>query len=88
LKEPLSKIIKEGEIECSAPIRPEGEKKRGRLKWSKARNLLERQKNFEKDTLRFMDNELVPFTNNALTLLFLGKDPDFMTADVNSSANQ
>lgn len=49
------KIIKEGEIECPAPIRPEGEKKRGRLKRSKARNLLERLKGFEKDTLRFMD---------------------------------
>ncbi len=126
------KIIKEGEMECSAPIRPEGIKKRGRLKRSKARNLLERLKNFEEDTLRFMDNELVPFTNNqgerdlrmtkvhqkiagcfrssegakffcrirsyistckkqgvsaneALTLLFLGKYPDFITADVNGS---
>lgn len=33
------KIIKEGEEECPAPIRPEGVKKRGRLKRSKARNL-------------------------------------------------
>ena len=128
------KIIKEGELECPAPIRPEGKKKRGRLKRSKARNLLERLKKFEKDTLRFMDNEIVPFTNNqgerdlrmtkvhqkisgcfrssegakffcrirsyistcgkkglsandALTLLFLGKCPDFMTADMNSSDN-
>ena len=128
------KIINEGEIECPAPVRPEGEKKRGRLKRSKARNLLERLKGFEKDVLRFMDNELVPFTNNqserdlrmtkvhqkiagcfrspegskffcrirsylstckkqgvsaneALTLLFLGKYPDFVTIDVNSSTN-
>lgn len=124
------KIIKEGEIECPAPIRPEGAKKRGRLKRSMARNLLERLKNFEADVLRFMDSEVVPFTNNqgekdlrmtkvhqkiagcfrspegskffcrirsyistcrkqgvsandALTLLFLGKYPDFMMADVN-----
>lgn len=128
------KIIKEGELECPAPIRPEGKKKRGRLKRSKARNLLERLKNFEEDALRFMDNEHVPFTNNqgerdlrmtkvhqkisgcfrsyegskffcrirsyistcskqgvsaneALTLLFLGKYPDFMTVDVNSSTS-
>jgi len=120
---PQNKIIKEGE------------KKRGRPKRLKARNFLERLKKFEEDTLRFMDNEIVPFTNNqgerdlrmtkvhqkisgcfrssegakffcrirsyistcgkkglsandALTLLFLGKDPDFMTADVNSSAYQ
>ncbi|MGK0442839.1 MAG: transposase, partial [Pseudohongiellaceae bacterium] len=31
---------------------------------SKARNLLERFINFEGDVLRFMDNEIVPFTNN------------------------
>ena len=125
------KIIKEGEIECPAPIRPEGKKKRGPLKRSKARNLLERLKDFEEDVLRFMDYEIVPFTNNqgerdlrmtkvhqkiagcfrshegskffcrirsyistcskhgvsaneALTLLFLGKYPDFMKEDVNS----
>jgi len=58
------KIIKEGEQECPAPIRPEGVKKRGRLKRSKARNLLERLKDFETDVLRFMDSEVVPFTNN------------------------
>ena len=122
------KIIEEGDAECPAPVRGEGEKKRGRLKRSKARNLLERLSNFESDVLRFMDTEIVPFTNNqgerdlrmtkvhqkisgcfrssegsrffcrirsyistckkhgvsaneALTLLFLGKDPDFMTED-------
>ncbi|MDA3833990.1 MAG: IS66 family transposase [Spirochaetales bacterium] len=128
------KIIQEGELECPAPIRAEGDKKRGRLKRSKARNLLERLKDFEEDVLRFMDNELVPFTNNqgerdlrmtkvhqkiagcfrssegskffsrirsyistcskqgvsaneALSLLFLGKDPDFMTVDADNSSN-
>ena len=29
-----------------------------------ARNLLERLKRFEEDVLRFMNNEIVPFTNN------------------------
>ncbi|MCU7910491.1 MAG: transposase, partial [Candidatus Thiodiazotropha sp. (ex Lucinoma aequizonata)] len=38
--------------------------KRGRLKRSKARNLLERLRDFEQDVLRFMDVESVPFTNN------------------------
>ena len=58
------KTIEEGEVECPAPTRPEGEKKRGRLKRSKARNLLERLKKFEEDVLRYMDNEIVPFSNN------------------------
>ncbi len=127
-------IINEGEEECPAPTRGEGEKKRGRLKRSKARNLLEQMNNFEADVLRFMDSEGVPFTNNqgkndlrmtkvhqkiagcfrssegskifcrirsylstcrkqgvsannALTLLFLGKYPDFVSTDVNASTN-
>ncbi len=127
-------IIEEGELQCPAPVRPKGEKKRGRLKRSKARNLLERLRDFEADVLRFMDNDLVPFSNNqgerdlrmtkvhqkiagcfrspegadffcrirsyistcrkqgisaneALTLLFLGKYPDFVTVDENASTN-
>ena len=95
---------------------------------SKARNLLERLRDFEQDVLRFMEVENVPFTNNqgendlrmtkvqqkisgcfrsmdgakifcrvrsylstcrkqgmtatqALTLLFQGKNPDFMKID-------
>jgi len=35
-----------------------------RVKHSKARNLLERLINYEDDVLRFMENPLVPFTNN------------------------
>ena len=31
---------------------------------SKARNLLERLRGFEGDVLRFMENPIVPFTNN------------------------
>jgi len=37
---------------------------RGRLKRSKSRALLERLINFKDDVLRFLDNPLVPFTNN------------------------
>lgn len=57
-------IIKLGEIECPEPVRPKGKVKRGRLKRSKSRNLLERLRDFEDDTLRFMDDEVVQFTNN------------------------
>ncbi len=39
--------------------------KRDRTKRSKARNLLERLMEFETETLRFMDDELVPFINNS-----------------------
>ena len=40
------------------------ENQRGRLKRSKARNLLERLRHFEQDVLLFMDVKQVPFTNN------------------------
>lgn len=55
-------ILKEGEKESPAPIPIKG--KRGRLKKTKARNLLERLQNYEDDVLRFMSDEAVPFTNN------------------------
>ena len=58
-------IIKLGHQECPPP---DGTKRkrgqRGRLKRSKSRNLLERLESFETETLRFMDDPLVPFTNN------------------------
>jgi transposase len=57
-------IIKQGEVECPEPIRVKKKGKRGRIKRSKSRNLLERLRDYEEDTLRFMDNELVPFSNN------------------------
>lgn len=50
--------------ECPPPDKDREEGKRGRVKKSKARNLLERLLNFEKDTLRFMETKCVPFTNN------------------------
>ena len=57
-------LLKEAERECPAPkdTRPKGT--RGRLKRSKSRNLLERLIHYESDVLRFMDDPLVPFTNN------------------------
>ena len=57
-------ILKQAEIECPEPIEPRKKGKRGRIKKSKSRNLLERLRDYEQDTLRFMDNELVPFSNN------------------------
>lgn len=58
-------LIKKGDIECPEPERPANRKgKRGRIKKSKSRNLLERLRDFEDDVLRFMENEHVPFTNN------------------------
>jgi transposase len=57
-------IIRQGEIECPEPIRPKKKGKRGRIKRSKSRNLLERLRDYEQDTLRFMDNERVSFSNN------------------------
>jgi transposase len=55
-------LIKKAEIECPEPLRPKG--KRDRVKKSKSRNLLERLRDYELDTLRFMDDVNVPFTNN------------------------
>ncbi len=57
-------IINEGHDECPPPDESQRKGKRGRLKRSKARNLLERLMNFEKETLLFMDEKEVPFTNN------------------------
>ena len=64
-REQYEAILEKGGIECPPP----DEKKRkpgqrGRLKRSKARNLLERLQNYEDDTLRFMEQDIVPFTNN------------------------
>lgn len=58
------KILEEGEKESPPPDESERNGKRGRLKRTKSRNLLERLQNFEEDVLRFMDNTIVPFTNN------------------------
>lgn len=57
-------LLKKAERECPPPDTFSGKPKRGRIKRSKARNLLERLINYEDDVLRFMENPLVPFTNN------------------------
>jgi transposase len=58
------KLIKKADMECPEPIRPKKKGKRGRIKKSKSRNLLERLRDFEDDVLKFMENEQVPFSNN------------------------
>ena len=55
-------LVQRAEQECPAPPPKNG--KRGRTAKSKSRNLLERLQNFESDVLRFLDDPLVPFTNN------------------------
>lgn len=58
-------ILTDGDIECPPPDEKSRKKgQRGRLKRTKSRALLERLRNFENDTLRFMTREDIPFTNN------------------------
>jgi transposase len=58
-------ILEQAEIECPPPPeRQETDRKKGRIKRSKSRNLLERLRNYEKETLRFITDVDVPFTNN------------------------
>ncbi|MDH3935405.1 MAG: IS66 family transposase [Gammaproteobacteria bacterium] len=58
------RLLKKAETECPPPDESQRKGKRGRLKRSKARNLLERLRDFEQDVLRFMEVKSVPFTNN------------------------
>ena len=55
-------ILARGRKEC--PLAKATPNKRGKTKQSKARNLLDRLSNFEEETLRFITNPIVPFTNN------------------------
>lgn len=57
-------LLDQAEGECPPPDETHRRGKRGRLKRSKARNLLERLRAFEDDVLRFMEVAIVPFTNN------------------------
>lgn len=57
-------LLEEAERECPAPDETERKGKRGKQARSKARNLLERLRDFEDDVLRFMDEMEVPFSNN------------------------
>jgi len=58
------KLLLEADVECPPPDESNRKGKRGRLKRSKSRNLLERLRSYEDDVLRFMDVVSVPFTNN------------------------
>jgi len=59
------RILAQGDIESPPPDERQREPgKRGRLKRSKSRSLLERLRQFEEDVLRFMVEPEVPFTNN------------------------
>lgn len=64
-----TEIIQHGEREC--PLRvaeeplPGSLKKRGKVAQTKSRNLLTRLKQFQTETLRFLTDHCVPFTNNA-----------------------
>jgi transposase len=57
-------LLSRAEDACPPPDESAAPGKRGRTKRSKARNLLERLRDFEADVLRFMDHAEVPFTNN------------------------
>lgn len=62
ITEEYRSILENGKKECPVPPRQPGQ--RGRQKKSKSRNLLERLINYEDDTLRFMKEAHVPYTNN------------------------
>ncbi|OOP57062.1 MAG: IS66 family transposase [Candidatus Brocadia carolinensis] len=57
-------ILQNAEVESPPSDETNRKGKRGRVKRTKARNLLERLQKYEDDVLRFMDNKNVPFTNN------------------------
>lgn len=63
-RQDYQEILNAAEIECPPPDEQRKKGQRGRIKRSKARNLLERLDHFKDDVLRFMDDIKVPFTNN------------------------
>ncbi|HEB93550.1 MAG TPA: hypothetical protein ENI94_08795 [Gammaproteobacteria bacterium] len=54
---------RKAQLEYPPPDETKHGGKRGRLKRSRARNLLERLIDYEDDVLRFMESEIAPFTN-------------------------
>lgn len=56
------RLLRLGDTQCPETPRPPGRK--GRIKQSPARNLLDRLRQYEDDVLRFMTHPRVPFTNN------------------------
>ena len=63
-KRQYRELLREAETQCPPPDESKRLGRRGRLKRSKARNLLERLRDYEAEVLRFMEVENVPFTNN------------------------
>ena len=57
-------LLKDAERECPPPEPPRTPGRRGRQQRSKSRNLLERLIQYETETLRFLTDPDVPFTNN------------------------
>ena len=57
-------ILTRGDRECPPPDPKHQAGQPGRIARTKSRNLLERLRDFETETLRFMTDKLVPFTNN------------------------
>lgn len=57
-------ILQMADAECPPPDMTNRKGKRGPVKRTKARNLLERLLKYKDDVLRFMDDIIVPFTNN------------------------
>ncbi|MBF0323262.1 MAG: IS66 family transposase, partial [Magnetococcales bacterium] len=64
LRERYRKILADAETECPPPDEKDRNGKRGRLKRSKSRNLLERLRKHEHGVLLFLDDPRVPFSNN------------------------
>jgi len=58
------KLLSEADKECPAPKETQRQGSRGKIPRSKARNLLERLRDYDNDVLRFMDEPEVPFSNN------------------------
>ena len=57
-------LLHEAQKECPPPDESQRKGKRGKLKRSKSRNLLERLIDYETETLLFMNDQEVPFSNN------------------------
>lgn len=57
-------ILARADSECPLSAKSKEKPKRGRVAKSKSRNLLDRLRKFEGETLRFMTDKRVPFTNN------------------------
>ena len=63
-EERYRRILEAGEEEAKNPGVPEEPGKRGRKKQSKAKNLLDRCRNYQHQILAFMKDFTIPFTNN------------------------